>query len=176
MCIRDSHSRESLEYNKSTQKTIAKYLVVASKGVQESAKRKLADSTDLFDAKANYAKVVNAMPYQMRNIFENSFEWNGIKINSFYFHRKHDYNDSLIITQTDKTLDSDARDGYKVQSCKVNRVHCDKGSLFAIQDIESAHGNNLRARTLFDKDDTLSTIYFIHPITCLLYTSDAADE
>ena len=159
------HSRESLEYNKSTQKTIAKYLVVASKGVQEIAKRKLADSTDLFDAKANYAKVVNAMPYNMRNIFENSFEWNGIKINSFYFHRKHDYNDSLIITQTDKTLDSDARDGYKVQSCKVNRVHCDKGSLFAIQDIESAHGNNLRARTLFDKDDTLSTIYFIHPIT-----------
>ena len=159
------HSRESLEYNKSTQKTIAKYLVVASKGVQEIAKRKLADSTDLFDAKANYAKVVNAMPYQMRNIFENSFEWNGIKITSFHFHRKHDYNESLIITQTDREDDRDARDGYKVRSCKVNRVHCDKGVLFAIQDIESAHGNNLRARTLFEKDDSLKTIYFINPIT-----------
>lgn len=159
------HSRESLEYNKSTQKTIAKYLVVASKGVQEIASRKLADSTDLFDAKMNYAKVVNAMPYNMRNIFENSFEWNEIKINSFYFNRKHDYTDSLVITQSSKTGDSDARDGYKVQSCKVNRVHCDKGVLFAVQDIESAHGNNLRARTLFDKDDDLNTIYFINPIT-----------
>lgn len=159
------HSRESLEYNKSTQKTIAKYLVVASKGVQEIAKRKLADSTDLFDAKMNYAKVVNAMPYNMRSIFENSFQWNGIEINSFYFNRKHDYTDSLVITQSSKTGDSDARDGYKVQSCKVNRVHCDKGVLFAVQDIESAHGNNLRARTLFDKDDDLNTIYFINPIT-----------
>ena len=159
------HSRESLEYNKSTQKTIAKYLVVASKGVQAIAKRKLADSADLFEAKSNYAKVVNAMPYQMRNIFENSFEWNDIKITSFYFQRNHDYGESLIITQTDKEDDSDARDGYKVRSCKVNRVHCSEDALFAIQDIESAHGNNLRARTLFQKDDSLKTIYFIHPIT-----------
>jgi len=159
------HSRESLEYNKSTQKTIAKYLVIASKGVQEIAKKKLADSTDLFDAKMNYAKVVNAMPYNMRNIFENSFEWNKIGINSFYFNRKHDYTDSLVITQSSKTNDSDARGGYKVQSSKTSRVHCDKGVLFAIQDIESAHGNNLRARTLFDKDDDLNTIYFINPIT-----------
>ena len=158
------HSRESLEYNKSTQKTIAKYLVVASKGVQEIAKRKLADSTDLFDAKMNYAKVINAMPYQMRNIFENSFEWNDIKITSFYFHRKHEYTDDLIITQTTKINDSDARDGFKVQSCKVNRVHCDKDVLLAIQDIESAHGNNLRARTLFTENDHLENIYFINPV------------
>lgn len=158
------HSRESLEYNKQTQKTIAKFLVVASKEVQEIAKKKLADSTDLWDAKSNYARVVNALPYNMRTIFENSFEWNDIKIDSSFFLRNRDRNDDLVLTKTDRVSDMDARDGFKVQSCKVNKIHCDKNVLFAIQDIDSAHGNNLRARTLFTDNDDLETIYFIHPL------------
>jgi hypothetical protein len=163
--VRLHHSRESLEYNKSTQKTIARHLVDASKGVQEIAKKKLADSDDLFDAKMNYARVVNAMPHNMKNIFENAFEWNGIKITSPSFQRKHQLTEELIITQSTKTGDSEARNGYKVQSCKVNRTHCDKDVLYGVQDIVSSHGNNLRARTLFDENEDIKVIYFINPVS-----------
>jgi hypothetical protein len=45
---------------------------VAVEEIQEIAKEKLADSDDLWDAKRNYAKIVNAMPYNLRNVFENS--------------------------------------------------------------------------------------------------------
>jgi hypothetical protein len=71
----------------------------------------------------------------------------------------------LIITQTDRDSDKDARDGFKVRSQKTSRVHCQDNSLFLIQDIESSHGNNLRARTLFAEDSELETIFFIYPKT-----------
>ena len=74
--VRLHHSRESLEYNKQTQKEICKVFYNASKEIQAIAKEKLADSEDLFEAKMNYAKVMNALPHQIQNVFQNSFEWN----------------------------------------------------------------------------------------------------
>ena len=159
------HSRESLEYNKATQQKIVGAMLKACEEVQEIAKEKLADSEDLFEAKANYARIVNSMPYNMRNIFENAFEWNGIKINSAIFHREHKMYDDLILTQTTREKDSSARNGFKVRSNKVTRIHCDNETIFLYQDIESSHGNNLRARTIFNENDKLNTIFFINPLT-----------
>ena len=101
------HSRESLEYNKSTQKELCKRLLDASIEIQDIAKEKLSDSECLFDAKRNYAQVVNALPYQLKNVFQNSFEWNDIKITSPTFDRKYDYQDSLFVTLYEKEEDKD---------------------------------------------------------------------
>jgi hypothetical protein len=161
------HSRESLEYNKATQQKIVGAMLKACEEVQEIAKEKLADSEDLFEAKSNYARIVNSMPYNMRSIFENAFEWNGIKINSAVFHREHKMYDDLILTQTTRDKDSSARNGFKVRSNKVTRIHCDNETIFLYQDIESSHGNNLRARTIFNENDKLNTIFFINPLTKL---------
>ena len=159
------HSREALEYNKSTQKTLVEALVKTCEEVQAIAKEKLANSEDLWEAMRNYARIVNSMPHQMRSIFENSFTWNGLQINSSSFYRNHKDYEDLIITQSDRDSDKDARDGFKVRSQKTSRVHCQDNSLFLIQDIESSHGNNLRARTLFTEDSELQTIFFIYPKT-----------
>jgi hypothetical protein len=160
--VRLHHSRESLEYNKDTQKKIISSLLVAVKEIQEIAKEKLADSNDLWEAKRNYAKIVNAMPYNMRSIFENSFEWNGVKITSPDFDRNYQLADDLIITNSFKEDDVDSRNGFKIRSQKTNRAICQDNYLFIIQDLESSHGNNLRVRTLMNEDDTLEGVYIIH--------------
>lgn len=161
------HSRESLEYNKATQQKIIGAMLKACDEVQEIAKEKLADSNDLFEAKSNYARIVNSMPYNMRQIFQNAFEWNGIKIDSAVFHREHKMYEDLILTQTTREKDSSARNGFKVRSQKVSRIHCNDETIFLYQDIESSHGNNLRARTIFNENDKLDTIFFINPLTKL---------
>jgi hypothetical protein len=140
------HSREALEYNKSTQKTLVEALVKTCEEVQAIAKEKLANSEDLWEAMRNYARIVNSMPHQMRSIFENSFTWNGLQINSSSFYRGHQDHEDCIITQTDRESDKDARDGFRVRSQKTSRVHCQDNSLFLIQDIESSHGNNLTSK------------------------------
>lgn len=157
------HSRESLEYNKSTQKEICKQLFEASKEIQEIAKEKLEGATCLYDAKMNYAQVVNALPYQMKNVFQSSFEWNGIKINTPSFQRDYKYQDELIITRYEKELDTSSRNGFKVKAGKTNTIYCEKNTLLLIQDLDSSHGNNLRVRTLMNEDDTLTQVYVVHP-------------
>ena len=137
------HSRESLEYNKTTQQKIIDSLLVVVDQIQEIAKEKLADSTDLFDAKRNYARIVNAMPYGIRSVFENSFEWNGVKIESSVFHRDYQLQDNLILTHSWKEDDSSSRNGFKIRSQKVTRVECQDNYLFVIQYLESGHGMNL---------------------------------
>ena len=149
------HSRESLEYNKSTQKELCKQLFQASKEIQKIAKEKLQDSTCLFNARQNYAQVVNALPYQMKNVFGNSFEWEGIKIDSPSFDREHRFQDDLIITRYEKEEDSSARNGFKVKAGKTHRIYCQENTLLLIQDLESPHGNNLRVRTLMNEDEDL---------------------
>ena len=156
------HSRESLEYSKATQKKIVSSLLVAVDEIQEIAKEKLADSLDLWEAKRNYAKIVNAMPYGIRNIFENAFEWQGIKITSSHFQRDYQLQDDLIITHSWKEEDTDSRNGFKIRSQKTNRAICQDNFLFLIQDLESSHGNNLRVRTLINQDKGLEGVYIIH--------------
>jgi hypothetical protein len=159
------HSREALEYNKATQKVICAHLNRVMGEIQEIAKEKLADSEDLWDAKRNYAKVMNAMPYNMKSIFENSFEWNGIKIDSPSFNRDYQLQDDLVITHSWKEVDSESRNGFKIRSQKSNRADCQDNFLFLIQDLDSSHGNNLRVRTLMNEDDSLEGVYVIHPKT-----------
>ena len=160
--VRLHHSRESLEYNKATQKEICSILFKVSKEIQTIAKEKLADSEDLFHAKRNYAKVLNALPHQIRNIFENSFEWNGIKISSFYFARDYQLSEDLILTEYQKIEDKDSRNGFKVKADKVSRISCQDNYLFMVQDLDSSHGNNLRVRTLMNDLPDLQGVYVIH--------------
>ena len=161
--VRLHHSRESLEYNKATQKEICAILYKVSQDIQTIAKEKLADSEDLWEAKKNYAKVINALPYQVRSVFENSFEWKGIKIDSSVFQRDYQLSEDLIITQYEKIEDKDSRNGFKVRADKTNRIYCQDDYLVMMQDIDSSHGNNLRVRTLMNDLPDLQGVIVIHP-------------
>jgi len=156
------HSRESLEYNKSTQKAIIKRIVSVYKDIQELAKEKLSTADCLWDAKAKYAQVVNALPNSLRDVFRNSFSWNGIKIQSSAFNRPYGMHENLLITECTKREDSAVSDGYKVQSQKTNRVLAYNESVLVVQDLASSHGNALRARTLFNQDSSLEAVYIVH--------------
>ncbi len=161
--VRLHHSRESLEYNKQTQKEICKVFYNASKEIQAIAKEKLADSEDLFEAKMNYAKVMNALPHQIQNVFQNSFEWNGMKIDSPRFSRDYKYQDEVVITDYEKQSDSSSRNGFKLSHTKTQNVYCTENILFLIQDLDSSHGNNLRVRTLMNENSSLEKVYLINP-------------
>ena len=155
------HSRESLEYNKSTQKVLIDTLISLKEDIEEIAKKKLGDAEDLWDARVKYAQVVNALPYDLRNIFSNSFKWQGIKVDSPAFVRDYNYQDNFIITSYTKANDADATDGYKVMSRKENRITAQANSKLVINDFKGNTGNNLRARTLFKEDEDLEVIFAI---------------
>lgn len=157
------HSREALEYNKSTQKALCRALYQASQEIIEIAKLKLADSADLWEAKVNHARIVNSLNHSLRNLFDNAFEWNGVKIDSARFTRDYDHHDKVIITQMDREEDEDSRNGFKIKSQKVSNVYCTNEAIFMIQNLDSAHGNNLRARTIFNEREDLKVVYVIHP-------------
>ena len=161
------HSRESLEYNKSTQKEICAQLLKASNSVQDIAKAKLADSEDLWDAKRNYAKVINALPYSIKRILENSFEWKGVGIESPMFQVEYKMQDDIRIQESSKIYDSNSRNGFKVQTKVTTRAYCQDKSMFLIHDIDSSHGNNLRVRTLMNEDSDLEVVYIITPMNKL---------
>tara|TARA_B100002019_G_scaffold293499_1_gene321553 strand:- start:3115 stop:5406 length:2292 start_codon:yes stop_codon:yes gene_type:complete len=155
------HSRESLEYNKATQKAIVEHLRKMYDDIQEIAKEKLGGATCLWDAKAKYAQVINALPYQLRSIFQNSFKWKGIPILGATFHRSYHYNENIIITEYTKSEDKDVTDGYKVKSQKSSRIDVHKNNRLVLQDIKSSHGNALRARTIFNTDDSIVAVYVV---------------
>ena len=155
------HSRESLEYNKATQKAIVQHLRKMYDDIQEIAKEKLGGATCLWDAKAKYAQVINALPYELRSIFQNSFKWKGIPILGATFHRNYQYNEDITITEYTKVDDKDVTDGYKVRSQKVSRVDVHKNNRLILQDIASSHGNALRARTMFNTDDSIVGVYVV---------------
>ena len=157
------HSRESLEYNKMTQKAVCKAFYQASKEIQEIAKEKLQDSTCLYNAKQNYAQVVNALPYQIKEVFRSSFEWNDIHIDSPTFDREYRFQDNLIISHYEKEEDSSARNNFKLRNTKTNRIYAQENTLLVIQDLASSHGNNLRVRTLMNEDEDLKNVYIIRP-------------
>ena len=161
--VRLHHSREALEYNKSTQKEICRILVGIAKDVKSIAVAKLADSTCLYMAKRNYATIVNSLPHGISHVMKDAFEWQSISITSPQWSREYEMADDLIITRMEKVDDKDARNGFRVQSQKNSRVIAEPNVVFMIQDIESSHGNNLRARTLFNEDESLKAIYVIHP-------------
>jgi hypothetical protein len=161
--IKLHHSREALEYNKSTQKALCRALFLASEEILEIAKLKLADSADLFEAKVNHANIVNSLNHSLRNLFDNAFEWNGVKVENARFNREYDKHDDLILTQMSRDKDADSRNGYRVKSQKVSSIFCQDDAIFMIQDIASAHGNNLRARTIFNENEHINQVYVIYP-------------
>ena len=158
------HSRESLEYNKSTQKSLCKAFYQASKEIQEIAKEKLQDSTCLYNARQNFAQVVNALPYQIKEIFKSSFEWNDIRIESPTFDREYRFQDNLIISHYEKEKDNSARNNFKLKHNKTSRIYAQKNTLLLVQDLASSHGNNLRVRTLMNEDADLENVYIVRPI------------
>ena len=156
------HSRESLEYNKPTQKEIIAVLKKVRSEIEEIAKEKLGNAEDLWDAKVKYAQVVNNLPHTLRNVFRDSFEWNGVKIHNTSIDRPYQYADTILITQCDKTEDADATDGFRVKSQKVTRILPQENACLVIQDLVSSHGNALRVRTLFNEDDDCKVVYIVN--------------
>ncbi len=156
------HSRESLEYNKPTQNEIIEVLKKVRSEIEEIAKEKLGNAEDLWDAKVKYAQVVNNLPHTLRSVFQDSFQWNGIKIRNTSIDRPYQYADTILITQCDKTEDADATDGFRVKSQKVTRILPQENARLVIQDLVSSHGNALRVRTLFNEDDDCKVVYIVN--------------
>lgn len=154
------HSRESLEYNKSTQKKIIDRLRVVKSEIEEMAKERLEGAEDLWDAKCKYAQVLNAIPYSLQKVFANSFSWQGTRIDSTAFNRPYGLNEELVIREYRKREDRDATDGYKIQTNASSRILCHKEALLVIQDAPQ-YGLSLRARTLFNQNPNAEVIYSV---------------
>ena len=93
-------------------------------------------------------------------MFRNSFSWQGTKINSLTFDRPYGMHENLIIKEYRKRDDSNATDGYKIQTTSVSRVNCHVDALLVIQDAPK-YGLSLRARTLFKENSDVDVIYSV---------------
>lgn len=158
------HSRESLEYNKSTQKKILERLREVKSEIEEQAKERLEGAEDLWDAKCKYAQVMNAIPHSLQNVFRSSFSWQGTKIKDLTFDRPYGMHETLLIKEYRKRTDNQATDGYKIQTHSVNRVMCQTDALLVIQDAPK-YGLSLRARTLFKENPDVDVIYSVEAKT-----------
>lgn len=163
------HSRESIEYNKATQKEIVTTLLEVREQIGEIAKEKLSNAEDIWDAKVMYAQVINALPYNLRGIFEDAFEWKGSSVKSMTFDRDYKWQDEIIITDYWKEDDSNATNGYKIRSQKGTRIQPTSNTALVIQDLKSPHGNALRARTLFEGNKDLTNV-------CIVRCTDKSAE
>ena len=159
------HSREALEYNKSTQKALITAFREVLVDAEKIAKEKLKDAEDLWDAKLLYAQVTNALPQAVRTILQNSFEFKGRKVDSAAF--AIGYNDShdIKVTECVKTSDDSATDGFRIASRVVRSIYVGEDKGLLIQDLHSPHGNALRVRTMMGENSNLETVYVINPLT-----------
>lgn len=160
------HSRESIEYNKNTQEILVNKTREVLRDMKEIATNKLKDAEDLWEAKRLYNSIVNSMDYNLRGIFKDAFYWDGVKIDSAYFNKERlptsDYHtEDMTMKVYTKRDDSNVTDGYAVKTQKESYAYAQKGSVLALDDVESPHGGALRARTIFNSDDNIESIYCI---------------
>lgn len=166
------HSRESLEYNKSTQKTLIEKVAKIKNELSEIAKEKLAGADDFWEAKKNYARIINALPYQIRGVLESHFTWKGHKVDSFAFnqvwedgHRQwrsgKNGDADMYINHYKKITDSDVSDGFKVQNTRESTIYVKDGALVALNDCDNSAQLALRIRTILKENPDATEVYVL---------------
>jgi hypothetical protein len=60
-----------------------------------------------------------------------------------------------------KTLDESVTDNFKIKTLKDSYLHAEPNVAICIDDVESPHGQALRARTLFREDEDLCVVYIL---------------
>jgi hypothetical protein len=160
------HSRESIEYNKDTQEIICNKAREIILDMRKIATTKLKGAKDLWEAMKLYNSIANNMDHNLKDIFRNAFHWKGIKITSAYFRKERlpssDYStEDMSIKVYTKRDDEGIADGYAVKTQKESHAYAQKGSVLALDDVESPHGGALRARTIFNGDSDIESIFCI---------------
>ena len=158
-----SPSREGLEYTKRTQQAIKDKIEVIKADLEQIAKEKLGDASDYYEAKCNYASIINSLPHSIQRVLENSFVWKGIKINNALINKPTTdwQTPEITIRHYWKEDDSANTDGFKIKSKLENKIACHKDNLLAINDCPSNHGLALKARTLFKENSDANNVYMI---------------
>lgn len=165
------HSRESLEYSKATQKTLIEKVTQIKNELSEIAKEKLAGSNDFWEAKKNYARIVNALPHQIRGVLESHFTWKGHKVDSFAFNavwedgnsgwRSKSGDQDMYINHYIKVEDENISDGFKVQNNKESTIYVKDGALVAINDCDNSAQLALRIRTILKENPDAIGVYVL---------------
>ena len=156
-------SREGLEYTKRTQEAIKKKIQLVKDDLENIAQEKLGNASDLYEAKCNYASIINSLPHSIQYVLQNSFKWNGIKINDARIHqiRVDHYSPEMTIRNYWKEDDSVNTDGYKIKSRLVRTIDCHADNLVGYNDCTSNHGMALKARTLFKANPDAKNIFMV---------------
>ena len=165
------HSRESLEYSKATQKTLVEKVTQIKNELSEIAKEKLAGSNDFWEAKKNYARIINALPHQIRGVLQSHFTWKGHKVDSFAFSQVWEDGNSrwrnksgeqdMYINHYIKVENEDVSDGFKVQNNKESTIYVKDGALVAINDCDNSAQLALRIRTILKENPDATEVYVL---------------
>ena len=163
------HSRESLEYNKTTQKVLIDKAIEIINELAEIAKDKLAGSDDYWQAKVNYARIINSLPYNIRNILGSHFTWKGHKVEGFTFNQVWEdgksgyyrHEPDMFINWYIKVDDASITDGFKIQNKKESTIYAKDEALVAINDCDNSSQLALRIRTLFKENPDKTEVYVL---------------
>jgi len=166
------HSRESLEYNKATQKTLIDKVIKIKSELKEIAKEKLASSNDFWEAKMNYARIINALPHQIRGVLESHFTWKGHKVESFAFSQVWEDGQTrwragrngdadMYINEYSKIDDTNVSDGFKVKNLRDSKIYVGDDVLVAVNDCDNSSQLALRIRTIFKEREDYKKVYVL---------------
>ena len=165
------HSRESLEYNKATQKVLIDKVIKIKAELSEIARKKLAGADDFWQAKMHYAKIINSLPHQIRGVLESHFTWKGHKVDSFAFNqvwedgqnrwRNKSGDADMYINHYKKIDNSDVSDGFKVQNNRESTIYVKDNVLVAINDCDNSSQLALRIRTILKENPDATEVYVL---------------
>ena len=139
--------------------------------LSEIAKEKLAGSNDFWEAKKNYARIINALPHQIRGVLQSHFTWKGHKVDSFSFSqvwedgqnrwRSKSGDQDMYINHYIKVQNEDVSDGFKVQNNKESTIYVKDGALVAINDCDNSAQLALRIRTILKENPDATEVYVL---------------
>ena len=180
------HSRESLEYSKGTQAVLIKKVIKIKSELSEIAREKLSNSNDFWEAKRNYARIINSLPRQIRGVLESHFTWKGHKVDSFSFNqvwedgqnrwRNKSGDADMYINHYTKQVNEALSDGFKVLNKRESTIYVGDNTRVAVNDCDNSSQLALRIRTIFKENEDVDEVYVLRFTTKLIKKKFYTDQ
>lgn len=160
------HSRESVEFNRTTKAYLQAFLKVVATELRDEVANYFKNIDCLIKAKLKVAELRNVLPYTIFNVFQsrNLFEYKGVKLGDSAVFEKRYFTDNGF----EKRIPYECREyvkrttDSKISNCRAYTVMCRENAAYVLNDLPDSTGNKIinRIATLLDSFEYV--YYFVH--------------
>lgn len=160
------HSRESIEFNRTTKDYLQAFLKVVATELRDEVANYFKNIDCLIKAKLKVAELRNVLPYTIFNVFQsrNLFEYKGVKLGDSAVFEKRYFTDNGF----EKRIPYECREyvkrstDSKISNCRAYTVMCRENAAYVLNDLPDSTNNKIinRIATLLDSFEYV--YYFTH--------------